>query len=322
MGSNRTASPTSMMPSRNHIRPIQTAKVLQQHQPGSCLVGKSPRPGQQHTTYSHGPQPHNQTAQDGKAHHYLHSGVQQTADQPGSQPFENKAHAQDPNSSAPQGPAGFHHQRRHSDGQFLYSTALNATGNLQGYSSQHQQTHDWVNGQASGPAHPCSQPASQQSSLQEINDHSLQMTDTDPECDVSMGMPSIPTQEAPQAQPYTSPLRNVYQATPFSAVSPPFSRYDSGPPVGQPHVHPGLLGPIHSGPELFEGQHALEFRMGSAGPNKSRYRGVSYDKKKRKWRVQIKVLPLGQISPAPFVTPMHIVQMKRYQSIKHRIMME
>jgi hypothetical protein len=30
-------------------------------------------------------------------------------------------------------------------------------------------------------------------------------------------------------------------------------------------------------------------RLGSAGPNKSRYRGVSYDKKKRKWRVQIKV---------------------------------
>lgn len=30
-------------------------------------------------------------------------------------------------------------------------------------------------------------------------------------------------------------------------------------------------------------------RLGTAGPNKSRYRGVSYDKKKRKWRVQIKV---------------------------------
>lgn len=32
-----------------------------------------------------------------------------------------------------------------------------------------------------------------------------------------------------------------------------------------------------------------EIRLGTAGPNKSRYRGVSYDKKKRKWRVQIKV---------------------------------
>ena len=32
-----------------------------------------------------------------------------------------------------------------------------------------------------------------------------------------------------------------------------------------------------------------EMRLGTAGPNKSRYRGVSYDKKKRKWRVQIKV---------------------------------
>ena len=32
-----------------------------------------------------------------------------------------------------------------------------------------------------------------------------------------------------------------------------------------------------------------DIRLGTAGPNKSRYRGVSYDKKKRKWRVQIKV---------------------------------
>lgn len=29
--------------------------------------------------------------------------------------------------------------------------------------------------------------------------------------------------------------------------------------------------------------------MGSGGLNKSRYRGVSYDRKKAKWRVQIKV---------------------------------
>ncbi len=33
-------------------------------------------------------------------------------------------------------------------------------------------------------------------------------------------------------------------------------------------------------------------RQGTGGPNKSRYRGVSYDKKKRKWRVQIKVKQL------------------------------
>ncbi|BDA42678.1 probable AP2-like ethylene-responsive transcription factor PLT2 at N-terminal half [Coccomyxa sp. Obi] len=35
-------------------------------------------------------------------------------------------------------------------------------------------------------------------------------------------------------------------------------------------------------------------RQGTGGPNKSRYRGVSYDKKKRKWRVQIKVATLGK----------------------------
>ena len=103
------------------------------------------------------------------------------------------------------------------------------------------------------------------------------------------GMPSFPSQEMPQSQQYTSPVRNLYQATPFSAVSPPFPRYNSGSPVRHPHAHGGLLGPIHSAPELLNGHEAMEFRMGSAGPNKSRYRGVSYDKKKRKWRVQIKV---------------------------------
>ncbi|KAK9816835.1 hypothetical protein WJX72_005692 [[Myrmecia] bisecta] len=39
---------------------------------------------------------------------------------------------------------------------------------------------------------------------------------------------------------------------------------------------------------------AVEFRLGTGGVNKSRYRGVSYDKKKRKWRVQIKVATLGK----------------------------
>ncbi|KAK9866688.1 hypothetical protein WJX84_001715 [Apatococcus fuscideae] len=112
-----------------------------------------------------------------------------------------------------------------------------------------------------------------------------------------MGMPPIPSQPLHGSTQHSdSPQRHTlssYQATPFSAVSPPFHRHSSGPPAGQPQAHPGLLGPFPSAPEL--GSHAsAEFCMGSAGPNKSRYRGVSYDKKKRKWRVQIKVANLGK----------------------------
>ena len=115
-----------------------------------------------------------------------------------------------------------------------------------------------------------------------------------PSAEGGMGMPPIPSQPLHGSTQHSdSPQRHTlssYQATPFSAVSPPFHRHSSGPPAGQPQAHPGLLGPFPSAPEL--GSHAsAEFCMGSAGPNKSRYRGVSYDKKKRKWRVQIKVRP-------------------------------
>ena len=40
-----------------------------------------------------------------------------------------------------------------------------------------------------------------------------------------------------------------------------------------------------------EGGEGCRAYGGSSGGNKSRYRGVSFDKKKRKWRVQIKARP-------------------------------
>lgn len=42
-------------------------------------------------------------------------------------------------------------------------------------------------------------------------------------------------------------------------------------------------------------------RVGSAGVNKSRFRGVSFDKKKRKWRVQIKVSACDGVRTPPGV---------------------
>lgn len=58
------------------------------------------------------------------------------------------------------------------------------------------------------------------------------------------------------------------------------------------HQHtPGAaqLGPAGQQPEIRDN------RVGTGGLNKSRFRGVSYDKKKRKWRVQIKVCMHGTL---------------------------
>ena len=67
---------------------------------------------------------------------------------------------------------------------------------------------------------------------------------------------------------------------------------DAARPPGQAHRDVHLQGLMRPGSLDAASSAALargEMRLGTAGPNKSRYRGVSYDKKKRKWRVQIKV---------------------------------
>lgn len=54
---------------------------------------------------------------------------------------------------------------------------------------------------------------------------------------------------------------------------------------GLPQFDPGAAQHGPAGQQLGVKDHS----MGTAGLHKSRFRGVSYDKKKRKWRVQIKV---------------------------------
>jgi hypothetical protein len=62
---------------------------------------------------------------------------------------------------------------------------------------------------------------------------------------------------------------------------------------GRPARHAGE----EAGPSGAGAGGSGQVRLGTAGPNKSRYRGVSYDKKKRKWRVQIKARSLCPVRP-------------------------
>ena len=63
------------------------------------------------------------------------------------------------------------------------------------------------------------------------------------------------------------------------------------PPLTPPYPLQGSA-PFQGGQDSLDAsssqQGGADFKLGTGGLNKSRFRGVSYDKKKRKWRVQIK----------------------------------
>ena len=61
------------------------------------------------------------------------------------------------------------------------------------------------------------------------------------------------------------------------------------PAVAMPLAIPGSPGSEEDGGDGEGGDGSPTDCMGSGGLNQSRYRGVSYDRKKAKWRVQIKV---------------------------------
>ncbi len=273
MGTLRGPSPYSTMAgtSQHNGPPIQTAVVLAQRplQNGITFV----RSAQQQ-------QPQRLSDQQGQA--LQHSHAQGTSShQQGPYLQLQASHQQMVMSEHGPVPTRNPHQRSQSDGQLHMSSAH--PGAAYGGPPQ-ERLNGQQNGQAAGQLQPRHQQMSQDTHPSEGDGPSQDGPGI-------LGMPPIPSQAQNDSTHPGSPARithSQFQGTPFALMSPPFPRHNSGPPVMQQQGHGVLLGPVQSAPPELEGE-VLEFRMGSAGPNKSRYRGVSYDKKKRKWRVQIKV---------------------------------
>ena len=259
--------------------PIQTAVVLSQRpqQNGISFVRSAPHQQQPQKSANQRPQ----------------SSHARSSPQQGPYPPRQMTHQPTMMSISPDGGSSRSpHQRSQSDGQIHYSAHPNSAHPAAFGGGSHQ-AFPQQNGQATGHLQPPQMQMGQQPLHGRPSDTHSSYHQDGPSQDGGgiLGMPPIPNSAPDGSQHSDSPQRPVhshFQGTPFTLMSPPFPRYNSGPPVMQQQGHGRLLGPVQSAPPELEAQ-GMEFRMGSAGPNKSRYRGVSYDKKKRKWRVQIKV---------------------------------
>lgn len=92
---------------------------------------------------------------------------------------------------------------------------------------------------------------------------------------------------SPSASTAANASSSDLRAFPQGSLEQPFDfdRSGSFQIPGGPQYGPGAA----ETPPVGQQPGEKDCRVGTGGLNKSRFRGVSYDKKKRKWRVQIKV---------------------------------
>ena len=105
----------------------------------------------------------------------------------------------------------------------------------------------------------------------------------------SAGSPTTSSYSSPSASTAANTSSTDLRAFPDGVVDGPLHL----PPLTPPYPLQGSTPFLQGDQDYLDASSSqqgggAEFKLGTGGLNKSRFRGVSYDKKKRKWRVQIK----------------------------------
>lgn len=121
--------------------------------------------------------------------------------------------------------------------------------------------------------------------MEQSSNQSISPSET---AELSAGSPTTSSYSSPSASTAANTSSTDLRAFPDGSVDGPLHL----PPLTPPYPMQGNT-PFQGGQEPLDASSsqqgsAADYKLGTGGLNKSRFRGVSYDKKKRKWRVQIK----------------------------------
>ena len=122
--------------------------------------------------------------------------------------------------------------------------------------------------------------------MEQSSNQSLSPSET---AQFSAGSPTTSSYSSPSACTAANTSSTDLRAFPDGVVDGPLHL----PPLTPPYPVQGNTPFLEGAQDYLDASSSqqgggAEFKLGTGGLNKSRFRGVSYDKKKRKWRVQIK----------------------------------